>query len=323
MRPAWRLPRVYGVSQRVRPGRPVLRATRWRRARQVRRTPRCPRPRSRWDRSSSTASRPPGPERPSASPRLTARGGRGRDRDRGLGSLAGCRAPRPRHPAGGPRRDRLDAPGSSGSSPTSPSCSRAPRRRRSTRDQRRRRRVHPQRLRPRIVFAEDEEQVAKLRRACATRSRPRCERVVAHRRRAPRATGSSTSTGWPARRTSAAEHPTAVDDAVGGGHPDHLATLIYTSGTTGRPKGVGSTHDTRLRGRRRRGLGILHRTTCSSSGCRSRTSSARCCCPPLQIGFSTAVDGRIDRIVDNLAIIKPTFMAAAPRIFEKAYARVA
>jgi len=43
---------------------------------------------------------------------------------------------------------------------------------------------------------------------------------------------------------------------------------------------------------------------------------------PLQIGFPTAIDGRIDKIVDNLAVIKPTFMGAAPRIFEKAYARI-
>jgi long-chain acyl-CoA synthetase len=42
----------------------------------------------------------------------------------------------------------------------------------------------------------------------------------------------------------------------------------------------------------------------------------------LRIGFATAIDGRIDRIVDNLAEIRPTFMAAAPRIFEKVHARV-
>ena len=42
----------------------------------------------------------------------------------------------------------------------------------------------------------------------------------------------------------------------------------------------------------------------------------------LRIGFATAVDGRIDKIVENLAVIRPTFMAAAPRIFEKVYARV-
>ncbi|HVK34569.1 MAG TPA: AMP-binding protein, partial [Microlunatus sp.] len=35
-----------------------------------------------------------------------------------------------------------------------------------------------------------------------------------------------------------AEHPTAVDDAIAATGPDTLATLIYTSGTTGRPKGV-------------------------------------------------------------------------------------
>jgi long-chain acyl-CoA synthetase len=42
----------------------------------------------------------------------------------------------------------------------------------------------------------------------------------------------------------------------------------------------------------------------------------------LPSGFPTAVDGRVERIVDNLAVIKPTFMGAAPRIFEKAYGRV-
>jgi long-chain acyl-CoA synthetase len=43
---------------------------------------------------------------------------------------------------------------------------------------------------------------------------------------------------------------------------------------------------------------------------------------PLQIGFPTAIDGRVDKIVDNLAVVRPTFMGAAPRIFEKAYARI-
>ena len=42
----------------------------------------------------------------------------------------------------------------------------------------------------------------------------------------------------------------------------------------------------------------------------------------LACGFATAVDGRVDRIIDNLAIVKPTFMGAAPRIFEKAHARI-
>jgi long-chain acyl-CoA synthetase len=42
----------------------------------------------------------------------------------------------------------------------------------------------------------------------------------------------------------------------------------------------------------------------------------------LACGFATAIDGRVDRIVDNLGVVKPTFMGAAPRIFEKAHARI-
>ncbi len=42
----------------------------------------------------------------------------------------------------------------------------------------------------------------------------------------------------------------------------------------------------------------------------------------LACGFATAIDGRVDKIVDNLGVVKPTFMGAAPRIFEKAHARI-
>ena len=40
------------------------------------------------------------------------------------------------------------------------------------------------------------------------------------------------------------------------------------------------------------------------------------------VGFPTAVDGRIPKLVDNLAVVRPTFMAAAPRIFEKVYNKI-
>ncbi len=42
----------------------------------------------------------------------------------------------------------------------------------------------------------------------------------------------------------------------------------------------------------------------------------------LACGFATAIDGRVEKIVDNCATVKPTFMGAAPRIFEKAYGRI-
>lgn len=44
---------------------------------------------------------------------------------------------------------------------------------------------------------------------------------------------------------------------------------------------------------------------------------------PLHIGFETTIDGRIDRIVDNIGRSRPTFMASVPRIFEKAYTGIA
>ena len=42
----------------------------------------------------------------------------------------------------------------------------------------------------------------------------------------------------------------------------------------------------------------------------------------LACGFATAIDGRVDKIVENLGVVKPTFMGAAPRIFEKAHGRI-
>jgi long-chain acyl-CoA synthetase len=39
-------------------------------------------------------------------------------------------------------------------------------------------------------------------------------------------------------------------------------------------------------------------------------------------GSVTAVDGRIPKLVGNLAVVRPTIMAAVPRIFEKVYNRI-
>jgi acyl-CoA synthetase (AMP-forming)/AMP-acid ligase II len=43
---------------------------------------------------------------------------------------------------------------------------------------------------------------------------------------------------------------------------------------------------------------------------------------PLVIGFPTVIDGRVDKIVENLAVIRPTIMGAVPRIFEKVHGRI-
>jgi long-chain acyl-CoA synthetase len=121
-----------------------------------------------------------------------------------------------------------------------------------------------------------------------------------------------------------AEHPASVDDSVAGLRPEHLSTLIYTSGTTGRPKGVELTHANWIylgeaveeaRIVRHDQLQFLWLPLSHVFGKLLLAAQVR-------IGFATAIDGRIDRIVDNLAEVRPEFMAAAPRIFEKVHARV-
>ncbi|HXD26627.1 MAG TPA: long-chain fatty acid--CoA ligase [Propionibacteriaceae bacterium] len=119
-------------------------------------------------------------------------------------------------------------------------------------------------------------------------------------------------------------HPTAVDDVIAAIGPEDLATLIYTSGTTGRPKGVRLVQDcwTYL------GASIEAFDIISADDLQylwlplSHVFGKALIAIQLYIGFTTAVDGRIDKIVENLAEVKPTFMCGAPRIFEKVRARV-
>jgi len=119
-------------------------------------------------------------------------------------------------------------------------------------------------------------------------------------------------------------HPTAVDDVIAAIGPEDLATLIYTSGTTGRPKGVRLVQDcwTYL------GASVEAFDIISADDLQylwlplSHVFGKALIAIQLYIGFTTAVDGRIDKIVENLAEVKPTFMCGAPRIFEKVRARV-
>ena len=105
---------------------------------------------------------------------------------------------------------------------------------------------------------------------------------------------------------------------------DSLATLIYTSGTTGQPKGVELTHDCWVyEGTGIEELGLLKIEDVQYLWLPLAHSFGKVLeAAQLKIGFSTAVDGRIDKLVDNLAVVKPTFVAAVPRIFEKVYNKV-
>jgi len=175
----------------------------------------------------------------------------------------------------------------------------------------------------RIVFAEDDAQIAKFR---ANRSDlPEVVKVV---------TFDGTPDGdWVISLADLeklgsahlAEVPSAVDDRIAAIAPQHLATLIYTSGTTGRPKGVRLSHDAWTY--EAAAIDAIHILTQDDLQYLwlplAHVFGKVLLTLPLQMGFPTAVDGRVDKIVENLAVVAPTFMGAAPRIFEKAYGRIA
>ena len=177
--------------------------------------------------------------------------------------------------------------------------------------------------RSRIVFAADDEQIKKIREHRG--DLPDLQTIVTFDGVADESDGVLTLAGLEDRgREHLAEHPNAIDDAIAAIGPDSLATLIYTSGTTGKPKGVRLTHDCwTYEGAAVDAVKILHPDDLQYLWLPLAHSFGKVLLTAqLQIGFATAVDGRVDKIIDNLAVIRPTFMGAAPRIFEKAHGRI-
>jgi long-chain acyl-CoA synthetase len=103
-----------------------------------------------------------------------------------------------------------------------------------------------------------------------------------------------------------------------------LATLIYTSGTTGKPKGVELTHDCWMyEGEAIEQMGLLGPTDIHFLWLPLSHSFGKVLLSAqLKIGFCSPIDGRIDKIVDNLGTVRPTVVCAVPRIFEKVHNRV-
>ncbi|MFF0423477.1 AMP-dependent synthetase/ligase [Streptomyces sp. NPDC004520] len=121
------------------------------------------------------------------------------------------------------------------------------------------------------------------------------------------------------------KHPEAVKERVGAITSTQLATLIYTSGTTGRPKGVRLPHDN----------WSYMAKAIAATGLVTQADVQYLWLPlahvfgkvltsgQIEVGHVTAVDGRVDKIIENLPVVQPTYMAAVPRIFEKVYNGVA
>lgn len=174
----------------------------------------------------------------------------------------------------------------------------------------------------RVVIAEDDEQIAKLRAHRAELGD--VLKVVTFDGSADDDWVISADRLAELGRSRLAAEPGCVDARIDALQPSDLATIIYTSGTTGRPKGVRLAH-----------------SSWTYCGCMAAAMDLVTdedlqylwlplahvfgkvlLTIPIAVGSPTAIDGRIDKIIDNLAVVKPTFMGAAPRIFEKAYAKI-
>ncbi|MBZ6086374.1 AMP-dependent synthetase/ligase [Streptomyces olivaceus] len=178
----------------------------------------------------------------------------------------------------------------------------------------------------RVLIAEDAAQLAKARDKRA--ELPDLTHVVVID-----AAGADTSEDWvltldELRSRGAArleKDPQLIKERVGALTKDQLATLIYTSGTTGRPKGVRLPHD----------CWSYMAKAISATGLVTKDDVQYLWLPlahvfgkvltsgQIEAGHVTAVDGRVDKIIENLPIVQPTYMAAVPRIFEKVYNGVA
>jgi long-chain acyl-CoA synthetase len=174
----------------------------------------------------------------------------------------------------------------------------------------------------RVVFAENDEQVAKLQHAKA--DLPHVTKVVTFDGRTDGTWVIGLQDLAVLGDAYLAEHPGAIEETAASIEPDRLATLIYTSGTTGRPKGVRLRHRSWVyEGAAIQAQGILDESDLEFRWLPMAHSFGKVLLSTqLACGYAAAIDGRVDRIVDNLGVVKPTFMGAAPRIFEKAHARI-
>ncbi|MES2504850.1 MAG: long-chain fatty acid--CoA ligase [Myxococcota bacterium] len=115
-----------------------------------------------------------------------------------------------------------------------------------------------------------------------------------------------------------------IENRAGALKPSDIATIIYTSGTTGEAKGACLTHDNFLyEAQAIEKIGLIS------------SDDIQLLFLPLAHVFARVMEiawlktahvlcfaESIEKAVENMKEVKPTFMAAVPRIYEKVYARI-
>ena len=176
----------------------------------------------------------------------------------------------------------------------------------------------------RFCFVEDDVQAAKL--AASRAALPALARVIV-------LDGTASADGWVMTwselqrrgRAVQAMRPGLFEERVAAIEPSALATVIYTSGTTGRSKGVELTH----------ACWLAQSAALEETGMMDHPDALHLFWLPfahsfgkmmitlqLRVGFPTAIDGRLDRLSENLLALRPTMVCGVPRAFEKIHAAV-
>ena len=134
--------------------------------------------------------------------------------------------------------------------------------------------------------------------------------------------------GWDALRRLGRDHAATfgaeLAARVTGVGPKQVATIVYTSGTTGPPKGVVQTHDNHV--------AMLASVTQVAP---ARPGDVHVLFLPLAhsfarleafmgvyLGLTTAFAESLDKLGDDIREVRPHFLVAVPRVFEKVHARI-
>ena len=132
---------------------------------------------------------------------------------------------------------------------------------------------------------------------------------------------------WEDMLAEGAEAPDEVDDQLARIHRDDVACFIYTSGTGGAPKGVMLTHRNILANclgahhlLERYGLGEeVFLSFLPLSHAYEHTAGQFF---PLCIGAQIYYAESADKLLNNLAEVRPTIMTAVPRLYESMHQRI-